>query len=129
MKYSYSKDIDYNFDQSESKVVDALMSVGFGVLTEINIKNAFKSKLDLDYKNYKILGACNPTLAHEAISFEEVIGILMPCNILIIDNENQTTKIVFPNAENLLEITDNKKVFELANKVDTLLKSAFDSID
>jgi len=129
MKYSYSKDIDYNFDQSESKVVDALMSVGFGVLTEINIKNAFKSKLDLDYKNYKILGACNPTLAHEAISFEEVIGILMPCNILIIDNENQTTKIVFPDAENLLEITDNKKVFELANKVDTLLKSAFDSID
>ena len=128
MKYFYSKDIDYNFDQSESKVVDALMSVGFGVLTEINIKNAFKSKLNLDYKNYKILGACNPSLAHEAIGFEELIGILMPCNILIIDNEDQTTKIVFPNAKNLLEITNNNKVFELADKVDTLLKSAFDSI-
>jgi len=129
MKYSYSKDVNNNFDQTEAIVIDALMGIGFRVLTEINIKNAFKSKLDLDYKNYKILGACNPTLAHEAIGFEELIGILMPCNILIIDNENGTTKVVFPNAENLLEITDNKKVFELATKVDDLLKSAFDSIN
>ena len=129
MIYSYSKNIKSNFEQSEAKIVNALTSVGFGVLTEINIKNAFKSKLDLDYKNYKILGACNPSLAHEAIGFEELIGILMPCNILIIDNEDQTTKIVFPNAKNLLEITNNNKVFELAIKVDDLLKSAFDSIN
>ena len=129
MIYSYSKNIKSNFEQSEAKIVNALTSVGFGVLTEINIKNAFKSKLDLDYKNYKILGACNPSLAHEAIGFEELIGILMPCNILIIDNEDQTTKIVFPNAKNLLEITNNNKVFELAIKVDDLLKSAFESIN
>ena len=129
MTYSYSKNIKSNFEQSEAKIVNALTSVGFGVLTEINIKNAFKSKLDLDYKNYKILGACNPSLAHEAIGFEELIGILMPCNILIIDNEDQTTKIVFPNAKNLLEITNNNKVFELAIKVDDLLKSVFDSIN
>ena len=129
MIYSYSKNIKSNFEQSEAKIVNALTSVGFGVLTEINIKNAFKSKLDLDYKNYKILGACNPSLAHEAIGFEELIGILMPCNFLIIDNEDQTTKIVFPNAKNLLEITNNNKVFELAIKVDNLLKSAFDSIN
>ena len=129
MIYSYSKNIKSNFEQSEAKIVNALTSVGFGVLTEINIKNAFKSKLDLDYKNYKILGACNPSLAHEAIGFEELIGILMPCNILIIDNEDQTTKIVFPNAKNLLEITNNNNVFELAIKVDDLLKSAFDSIN
>ena len=129
MIYSYSKNIKSNFEQSEAKIVNALTSVGFGVLTEINIKNAFKSKLDLDYKNYKILGACNPSLAHEAIGFEELIGILMPCNILIIDNEDQTTKIVFPNAKNLLEITNNNKVIELAIKVDDLLKSAFDSIN
>ena len=81
MIYSYSKNIKSNFEQSEAKIVNALTSVGFGVLTEINIKNAFKSKLDLNYKNYKILGACNPSLAHEAIGFEELIGILMPCNI------------------------------------------------
>ena len=74
------------------------MNIGFGVLTEINMKDAFKSKLDLDYKNYKILGACNPNLAHKALDCESLIGILMPCNILVIDNEDQTTKIVFPSS-------------------------------
>ena len=91
MKYSYSKDIKLNFQDTESKVKQALMDVGFGVLTEINMKDAFKAKLDLDYKNYKILGACNPKLAHEAFDSESLIGLLMPCNILVIDNEDQTT--------------------------------------
>ena len=123
MSYSYSKDVNLNFQEAEHKVRDALMNIGFGVLTEINMKDAFKSKLDLDYKNYKILGACNPNLAHKALDCESLIGILMPCNILVIDNENQTTKIVFPNAKSLLEVTDNKDIFKLADKVDDLLKS------
>ena len=128
MKYSYSKDIQSDFQSTENKVNKVLMDVGFGVLTEINIKDAFKTKLDLDYKNYKILGACNPNLAHQALENENLIGILMPCNILIIDNENETTKIVFPNAKNLLEITNNNIIFELANKVDRLLEEAFNKI-
>ena len=129
MEYSYSKDIKLNFEDAEHKVKDVLMDIGFGVLTEINIKDAFKTKLDLDYKNYKILGACNPKLAHEALDSESLIGILMPCNILVIDNEDQTTKIVFPYAKSLLEVTDNNDIFELADKVDNLLKSAFDNIN
>ena len=128
MKYSYSKDINLNFEDAEQKVRNALMNVGFGVLTEINMKDAFKSKLDLDYKNYKILGACNPQLAHEALDSESLIGILMPCNILVIDNEDQTTKIVFPYAKSLLEVTKNKNIFDLADRVDDLLKSAFNTI-
>ena len=129
MKYSYSKDIDLNFQDTELKVKDALMDIGFGVLTEINMKDAFKAKLDLKYKNYKILGACNPKLAHEALASESLIGILMPCNILVIDNENQTTKIVFPYAKNLLKITANNDIIKLADTVDNLLKTAFDIID
>tara|TARA_B100001769_G_C21812981_1_gene442215 strand:- start:144 stop:533 length:390 start_codon:yes stop_codon:yes gene_type:complete len=128
MKYSYSKNIKSDFKTTEKKVREALLDIGFGVLTEINMKDAFKSKLDLDYKNYKILGACNPLLAHEALDSEKLIGILMPCNILVIDNENLTTKVVFPNASNLLEITDNSEIMKLADKVDVLLKTAFDSI-
>tara|TARA_Y100000766_G_C18819802_1_gene562397 strand:- start:131 stop:520 length:390 start_codon:yes stop_codon:yes gene_type:complete len=128
MKYSYSKIIKTNFIDAEIKVKEALQNVGFGVLTEINMKEAFKSKLDLEYKNYKILGACNPQLAHEALDCESLIGILMPCNILVIDNEDQSTKIVFPIAENLLEITDNKDILELSIKVDNLLKQAFDTV-
>ena len=128
MSYSYSKDIKLNFLDAESKVKEALLNVGFGVLTEINMREAFKSKLDLDYKNYKILGACNPHLAKEALEYESLIGILMPCNILVIDNEDLTTKIVFPLAESLLEITDNKEVHLLSKRVDGLLKKAFDEI-
>ena len=128
MKYSYSKDIESGFEDTEHKIRDALMDVGFGVLTEINMKDAFKEKLNLEYKNYKILGACNPTLAHKALESESLIGILMPCNILLIDNENQSTKIVFPNAKSLLEVTENDAISDLADKVDDLLRSAFDAI-
>ena len=129
MEYSYSKNINLNFEDTENKVKDALMDIGFGVLTEINMKDAFKAKLDLDYRNYKILGACNPSLAHEALDNESLIGILMPCNILIIDNENESTEIVFPYAKSLLEVTNNNNIFKLADKVDELLKSAFDTIN
>jgi len=128
MKYAYSKDIESGFEDTEHKIRDALMDVGFGILTEINMKDAFKEKLNLEYKNYKILGACNPTLAHKALESESLIGILMPCNILLIDNENQSTKIVFPYAKSLLEVTENDAIADLANKVDDLLRSAFDAI-
>ena len=128
MKYAYSKDIESCFEDTEHKIRGALMDVGFGVLTEINMKDAFKEKLNLEYKNYKILGACNPTLAHKALESESLIGILMPCNILLIDNENQSTKIVFPNAKSLLEVTENDAISDLADKVDDLLRSAFDAI-
>jgi len=129
MKYSYSKNIKSDFKLTEEKTRKALMDVGFGVLTEINMKDAFHQKLNLDYKNYKILGACNPTLAHEALENESLIGILMPCNILIIDNEDQTTKIVFPVAKSLLEVTENDAIFDLAKRVDELLKSAFVAVN
>ena len=128
MKYSYSKDLNSSFESAEYKVREALQNIGFGVLTEISIKDAFKSKLDLEYKNYKILGACNPPLAHEAINFDEMIGILMPCNILLIDNEDGTTKVVFPNAQSLLDITGNKDVMDLSIEVDNLLEGAFNEI-
>ena len=129
MKYSYSKDIKSTFQDAENKVREELIKVGFGILTEINIKNAFKLKLDLDYKHYKILGACNPTLAHQALDSENLIGILMPCNILIIDNEDESIKIVFPFAKNLLEITDNNNILKLSEEVDLLLKKAFSNIE
>ena len=129
MKYSYSKNIHLSFDDAEKRVKDVLMNIGFGVLTEINMKDAFKAKLDLEYRNYKILGACNPQLAHEALDSESLIGILMPCNILVIDNEDGTTKIVFPVAKELLEITDNSEVLQLSNKVDELLRTAFNKVN
>ena len=128
VKYSYSRNLKSNFKDAESNVRDVLMEVGFGVLTEINIKEAFKEKLNLEHKNYKILGACNPELAHRAINCENFVGILMPCNILLIDNQDGTTKVVFPHAGNILDITDNNLMSEIAIEVDNLLKSAFKNL-
>ena len=128
MNYSYSKDINSPFKFTENKVIQALQDIGFGVLTEISIKDAFKAKLDLEYKNYKILGACNPSLAHEAINYDEMVGILMPCNILLIDNEDGTTKVVFPNAKSILDVSGNNNLINLSLKVDQLLEEAFNEI-
>ena len=128
MKYSYSKDLNSSFESAEDKVREALQNIGFGVLTEISIKDAFKSKLHLEFKKYKIIGACNPPLAHEAINYDEMIGILMPCNILLIDNEDGTIKVVFPNAKSLLDITDNQDLINLSINVDNLLEQAFNEI-
>ena len=128
MKYSYSKDLNSSYQSAEEKDKEALQNIGFGVLTEISIRDAFKSKSDIEYKNYKILGACNPPLAHEAINFDEMIGILMPCNILLIDNEDGTIKVVFPNAKSLLGITDNQDLIDLSINVDNLLEQAFNEI-
>lgn len=116
MKYYYSKDIKKDFLSTEILVKDALMNIGFGVLTEINMRDAFKSKLDMEYKNYKILGACNPKLAHQALQDEKMIGILMPCNILVIDNEDNTSKIAFPIAKSQLKLTENQDSIKYQRK-------------
>ena len=106
-----------------------MLDVGFGILTEINIKDAFSEKLGIEHRNYKILGACNPNLAHEAINHEINIGILMPCNIVLIDNEDGTTEIVFPKAQVLLDVTNNIHVMNLSKEVDSILKEAFNNIN
>ena len=123
-----SQYINSPFKFTENKVRQALQDIGFGVLTEISIKDAFKAKLDLEYKNYKILGACNPYLAHEAINYDEMVGVLMPCNILLIDNEDGTTKVVFPNAKSILDVSSNNNLMNLSLKVDQLLEEAFNEI-
>ena len=89
----------------------------------------FKEKLSINHKNYKILGACNPKLAHKAINNEINIGILMPCNIVIIDNEDETTEVVFPKAAALLDITSNSNIIKLSKDVDIILQEAFNNIN
>ena len=129
MGYFYSKTLEVSFQEAENKVSNALLDVGFGILTEINIKDAFSEKLGIEHRNYKILGACNPNLAHEAINHEINIGILMPCNIVLIDNEDGTTEIVFPKAQALLDVTNNNHVMNLSKEVDSILKEAFNNIN
>ena len=83
MTYFMSKTIACSFDDAIARTVEALKQQGFGVLTEIDVKATLKKKLDVDFRNYRILGACNPPLAHQALLAEAHIGIMMPCNVVV----------------------------------------------
>lgn len=88
MSYYFSKIVNYNFDTAIAKVTEELKKEGFGVLTEIDVKETFKKKLNIDFKKYRILGACNPHFAHEAILKEDKIGTMLPCNVIVQEHEN-----------------------------------------
>jgi uncharacterized protein (DUF302 family) len=88
MSYFFSKTLNTDFDSAISKVTDELKKEGFGILTEIDVKETFKKKLDVDFRNYRILGACNPNFAFEAIKSEDKVGTMLPCNVVVQEHED-----------------------------------------
>jgi uncharacterized protein (DUF302 family) len=95
MKYGFSKITDYGFEQAVEKVTEELKKEGFGVLTTIDVKDTLKKKIDVDFKKYTILGACNPKLAHSALQLEEELGLLLPCNVIVYEKDGKTVVSVF----------------------------------
>lgn len=95
MKYGFSKITDYAFEQAIEKVTEELKKEGFGVLTTIDVKDTLKKKIDVDFKKYTILGACNPKLAHSALQLEEELGLLLPCNVIVYEKDGKTVVSVF----------------------------------
>ncbi|WP_346862429.1 DUF302 domain-containing protein [uncultured Draconibacterium sp.] len=94
MSYYLSQEVNgKSFDEVIELVTAELKAEGFGVLTEIDISNTFKNKLDVDFKKYKILGACNPKLAHKALSTEDKVGVFLPCNVVVEENDNGNIEV------------------------------------
>ena len=89
--YGFSKKVNYGFDEAIERVTEELKKEGFGILSEIDVKATLKKKMDIDFPNYKILGACNPPLAHKALSAEPEIGLLLPCNVIVYENNNEVS--------------------------------------
>jgi len=115
--YGFNVTINATMEDAEAKVRDALMTEGFGVLTEIDVQKVMKAKLDLDRSGYKILGACNPNLAHEAIEAEPDIGLLLPCNVLLREGDNGKVIVGFMDPNAVLQLVDNPKIAEVAPMV------------
>ncbi len=127
-KYAISKKFDAPYDEVVLRVREALPTEGFGVLTEIDVKATLKKKLDKDFRNYIILGACNPTYAHMALSTEVEIGILLPCNVIVYDNDEGGVTVSAMDPTVALEVTGNKAIEPIAKEVKEKLERILERV-
>ena len=127
MNYGYQRTLKIGFDEVDSKVRETLMAQGFGILTEIDVKEAFKEKLKIDFQRYRILGACNPALAHKALTAELEVGMLMPCNVVIWENVDGSVTLSAADAQSLLSVTD-ANLNHIAVDANQRLKTALDAV-
>lgn len=120
---------ELSFDEAVEKVTAALKEEGFGVLTEIDIKSTFKKKLDVDFRPYKILGACNPQLAYQALQGEPEIGGLLPCNAVVAEAEDGQGVVVYLiSAKKMFEVVEDERVAPIAEEVDARLMRVLEAI-
>jgi uncharacterized protein (DUF302 family) len=117
MKYHFSKTITGSFDDAVQKVTEALRVEGFGILSEIDIKATLKKKLDVDFHNYKILGACNPPFAYKALLAEDKIGTMLPCNVIVQEKIVGQVEVSAVDPVASMQAIENKQLAEIADEV------------
>jgi uncharacterized protein (DUF302 family) len=127
--YGFGATINTPYEQAVDRVRLALKEEGFGILTEIDVKQTLKAKLDVDFRPYVILGACNPPLAHRALSADLGIGLLLPCNVVVYDNGNASSTVEIMDPEAALGLVgDNPAIAEIAREARASLRRALDAL-
>ena len=127
MEYGYKKIINGELEEVEGLLRERLMEKGFGVITEINIREKLKEKLGVDFRDYKILGSCHPPSAFESLEVDLDVGMLLPCNFVIWDNMDGSVTIATLKASSLLSVLQNEELNEVGLKVDELVTSVMKS--
>jgi len=123
--YGYTKVLDgTSFDDAITKVTAALKEEGFGILTEIDVSATLKAKIDVDFRKYKILGACNPPLAHKALTGEPFIGLLLPCNVIVFEDDDGKAVVSMVNPHEMFKVVDNPGLAEIVETVSGKLQTA-----
>jgi uncharacterized protein (DUF302 family) len=126
--FGFGKPVDLDFEEAIATVTEELGKEGFGVLTEIDVSATMKKKLDEDMPPYRILGACNPTLAHQAVSAVPEIGLLLPCNVLVRQEDDGQVRVSFMDPESVLSLVDHPGVEPLAVQVKEKLQRVLASL-
>jgi uncharacterized protein (DUF302 family) len=127
MKYYFTKKLNISYDEAIARVVDELKTEGFGILTEIDVKDAMKKKLNIDFRKYKILGACNPPFAYKALQAEDKIGTMLPCNVIIQETEGGVeVSAVDPVAS--MQAVENPELGEIAAEIQSKLKGVIERL-
>jgi uncharacterized protein (DUF302 family) len=128
MSYHFSKTLDLPFGQAVSRVTEALSKEGFGVLTDIDVAATIKKKLGADFRPYRILGACNPQLAHRALQLEDKIGTMLPCNVIVQQREGGRVEVSAVDPVASMQAIQNPALAEVAKEVQAKLKRVVDSL-
>ena len=128
MAYYFSKTIQATFDDAVEKVTKALSSEGFGVISEVDLHEKIKNKLGVDFKKYRILGACNPAYSYRALQAEDKIGVMLPCNVLVIEQGYDQIEIAAVTPADAMLAVDNDVVKDVASEVGEKLRKALDQV-
>ena len=128
MDYYFNTTLEAPFEKSIEKVIEGLKEEGFGVLTDIDVKATLKKKLDVDYKNYRILGACNPSFAYKALQAEDKIGTMLPCNVVVQETKDGKVDVSAIDPIASMQAVQNIELGDIANHVQAKLKKVIDNL-
>ena len=127
-KYGYSVRTSLSYDDAIHRVTDELKKAGFGILTEIDVKGTLKKKIDLDFRRYVILGACNPRLASQMLAEEIEVGLLMPCNVIVYENDDRTATVSLLSPKAMLAVSGRNDMIALADEAEGLIAGVAQSL-
>ena len=128
-KYAYKTTVNLSYEEAIQKVTDELKKEGFGVLTEIDVKDTLKKKLDVDFRKYKILGACNPPNAYKALQAETDIGLMLPCNVVVYEGESGKTIVAAVDPVASMTAIENASLGAVANDVRSKLQRVIEAME
>lgn len=128
MKYYFAKTVHCSFDEAVMRVTEALKQEGFGILTEIDVSDTLKKKLDVDFRRYKILGACNPPYAYKALQAEDKIGVMLPCNVIVQQFAVDQIEVAAVNPIASMQAIENVALGELATVITARLEKMIENL-